>query len=931
MSHRVRSGVLVARAQEVAQLDGLLAEAGRGQGRVVLLTGEPGVGKSRLLAEQVQRARAAGVPALTGRAVEGGGAFRPLADALLAHQRSSPLPPPTALGPFAPALGRLVPGWPTAQEEPGPDLPLLVSEGLLRLLRLVGRGAATLLALDDLQWADADTLTVVDRLAEAVEGVPALVLLAAREGQQPTLDRLRTASAVETVQLRRLVAADTAALALSCAGDRPLPRAVLRHVVEHAEGLPFLVEELLRGLVDSGALVATDSGWQAPAVVRAAVPASFVAVVQDRLSRLDERAQQVVEVAAVLGRAVDWRLLVEVSGLSEPIVLDALRDAVEVGLLVSGVQDEPDLVRFVHALTREAVRERLLPPQRSALARTAAAVVERSGEWALAAALHAEAGDRGHAARLLLLAAAAEGAALATREDLLRRAADLAPDDLDVGAALVEVLALAGRAAEARELGDPLLQRMAAEHPRRQDLAVTLARACLMAMHVDQARGYLTQAGQADAVRTLGAHVALLQGRPDEAEGQALAAARATEPTVRCEALEILGRVARLHDRPQEAQARFAEALRVAEEHTLALHRVRALAELGTLDMLGTARHERLEQARRLALQNGQLWTAAILQRQVTACHALRMEHARTLSTAQHGIELAESLRLPVLVGGFQYFVAMAYGHTGQPEAMHATLDEAERLLQDDVDQLAAVHYMRFLPALLEHDLETVLGGFEEGTQRMRANAAASPTPYRGMHALLATVLGDGHVDREDLRASGATVQACNRAALAYADAVAAARSEQDPDVHLALAEQVMEPLTWRRHHCRLLVAPAALHDGWGRPREWLREAIAYFEQCGDTGLARAGRDELRRAGDRVPRRAGDAVVPVHLRRAGVTAREYEVLQLVSDGLTSSAIAARLYLSPRTVETHVARLLAKTGAANRAELRQLRTNQDRST
>lgn len=130
-----------------------------------------------------------------------------------------------------------------------------------------------------------------------------------------------------------------------------------------------------------------------------------------------------------------------------------------------------------------------------------------------------------------------------------------------------------------------------------------------------------------------------------------------------------------------------------------------------------------------------------------------------------------------------------------------------------------------------------------------------------------------------------------------------------------------MEPLTWRRHHFRLVIAPAARRDGWGKPQEWLREASAYFEQRDEAALARACREQLRLGGTRVPRRSGDSAVPLHLRRTGVTAREFEVLELVAQGLTSSTIAQQLFLSPRTIETHVARLLAKTGAGNRGELR----------
>jgi hypothetical protein len=136
-------------------------------------------------------------------------------------------------------------------------------------------------------------------------------------------------------------------------------------------------------------------------------------------------------------------------------VLEALRVAVERGLTAYD-GDEPDVFRFVHALTRETVLEALLPPQRAALARAAAAVVEAAGG----------AGARGVAARpgrvsaagrraAPAAAAAAAGRALGTREELLRRARALVPDDPDVTLALVQVLALAGRGVEARELGDP--------------------------------------------------------------------------------------------------------------------------------------------------------------------------------------------------------------------------------------------------------------------------------------------------------------------------------------------------------------------------------------------------------------------------------------------------------------------------------------------
>jgi DNA-binding CsgD family transcriptional regulator len=118
----------------------------------------------------------------------------------------------------------------------------------------------------------------------------------------------------------------------------------------------------------------------------------------------------------------------------------------------------------------------------------------------------------------------------------------------------------------------------------------------------------------------------------------------------------------------------------------------------------------------------------------------------------------------------------------------------------------------------------------------------------------------------------------------------------------------------------RLHVWRAAIADGWGEPVTGLRADLAVFESAGDDALARICRDLLRQAGVSVRRgRAGSTVAP-HLRAVGVTAREAEVLDLVTQGLTNAQVADRLFLSPRTVDHHVARLLAKTGSANRAEL-----------
>ena len=162
-----------------------------------------------------------------------------------------------------------------------------------------------------------------------------------------------------------------------------------------------------------------------------------------------------------------------------------------------------------------------------------------------------------------------------------------------------------------------------------------------------------------------------------------------------------------------------------------------------------------------------------------------------------------------------------------------------------------------------------------------------------------------------------------NVSLIGYADAVACGRRgrQREADRELAEADRAMAALPWWQHRTRLLVADAALTDHWGDPIGWAREALPVFAGRGETRLASRCREVLRRAGAPVPRPGrGDTPVPPALRAVGVTSREVDVLRLMGEGLTNTAIAQRLVLSPRTIETHVANLVAKTGVPNRAGL-----------
>jgi DNA-binding CsgD family transcriptional regulator len=141
-----------------------------------------------------------------------------------------------------------------------------------------------------------------------------------------------------------------------------------------------------------------------------------------------------------------------------------------------------------------------------------------------------------------------------------------------------------------------------------------------------------------------------------------------------------------------------------------------------------------------------------------------------------------------------------------------------------------------------------------------------------------------------------------------------AARAEE----LVARADRRLDRAPWHRHLALRLVAEAAIADGWGHPVPWLQQAHAFFERVGLEELSRACVGLLKQAGGSVPRRSRQ--LQPELARLGVTLREADVLALVALGMSTKDIAERLYLSPRTVEKHVERLLTKTATANRTQL-----------
>lgn len=923
--------IIAGRDEELAALAAHLEATLAGSGRLVGVIGEAGIGKSALIEAITAQAGARGVVVPFGRAVPAVAPlpFRPLSEAVLALDRAGSLLDVPELAGFRGQLGRLVPelGTPAGGAD---ESPVLMGEAVVRLLRVLARGNGAVLVLEDLHWADAETLAVVDYLADALAGENVLCLVTARPSDDDPLERLWGRRAGSVLRLRPLPPSDVARMLDACL-DRT-PADLLPFIVEHADGVPFLVEELLAGLVVDGSLVNRDGAWQAASPLTPAVPTSFADSVRHRLADLDPGSRQVLTAAAVLGRSFDWELLPGMVGADGSTVVAALRSAFAAHLIAV---DGPDF-RFRHALTREAVLAELLPPERAALARTAVDVVRRAhpglpGPWCeLVAELAAAGGDIDTAVARFTESAtrALHRGALATAEQAATNAVELAGGRAaEAEHVLVRVLTQVGKAARAMEVGAALLQ--GATDP---DLLLVLARAALMAGDRDAAGGHLDRAtavsrgdqrmsARLDAVA---AHLALERNDPTGATRLALAAVdaagRAGMPEVQCEALEVLGRLARTRGLA-ESLAHFERAARIAEAHNLFTWRLRAEQELVALD----PNIARVRAVRDRAAASGALVTVAQMDLRIADSALLMFDHDLCLDSARRCVDASTRFGLAILPVA-RMWLAGAHALGGREAEMEKELGAALAATPDDPRLLADVWgRVRATLAAVREDRAALLTALDRSMTHVRA---APPTESQFIGQVWWAVvhaIEDGGAKALAELAATPLVRVVGTAPLDIVVAVAQGREGNRAAAEEAFARlegSAVEPgLGGAYWFLVRLAAEAAIRDGWGTPEPWLREADAFFAANGYEQVARACRALLRTAGVPVPRRGrGDAAVPAPLRAMGVTSRELDIGLLVAEGLSNKAIAERLQLSIRTVENHVSRLLARTATTSRTEL-----------
>lgn len=384
------SPVVVGRAAHVASLERALQEAAAGGGQVMLLAGEAGIGKSRLIAEASARADRLGFLRLEGCCFEPDRSlpFAPLLDLLRA--RLTGLTGDALaeeLGPCAPELVTLLPEL--AARLPGllAAPPLDAEAEKRRIFRaiadLLTRLAATrptLIVLEDLHWSDDTSLECLLELVRHVAARPMLLLASYRTDEAHAslrrflaeLDRRRLAA---ELALPRLTMAEADAMIRAIFGlGRPVRAEFLEAIWSLTEGNPFFMEEVLRSLVAAGDIFHADAGWDRKPIGDLRIPRSVRDAVQRRLTQVSARAGRALTIAAVAGRRVDFTLLEALTGLSEAELLAAVEELVAAQLLI---EESAEHFAFRHALTREAVYGHVLVRERRALHRAIGEALER--------------------------------------------------------------------------------------------------------------------------------------------------------------------------------------------------------------------------------------------------------------------------------------------------------------------------------------------------------------------------------------------------------------------------------------------------------------------------------------------------------------------------------------------------------------------------
>ena len=913
---------LHSRQAQVDVLRGQLHALRAGQGSVVIVTGPAGVGKTTLLDEAGRLAADRGILTFGGagdraaRAVPLG----PILEALVSVDQP-PLDP-----------ARL------HELSQSPDQRFWLLRERQEALEKAARGAPLLVVVDDLQWADAATASALVTLSRRLATHQIGWLLALRRGERPdaaqdAVVRLEAAGASE-IRLGPLDEAAVAQIARDMLGGEP--DAALREVLSRVDGQPFLLTELLRGLIAED-LVTVDGGT-ARLDAGARLPRRLVDSVVGQLGRLTAPARDAVEMASVLGRSFS---LDELAGLLGKPPLDLrgeIREVIAAGLLT----EDGNRLGFRHDLVREAVDASLPKAVRQSMRRTAVEVMLQHGASAADVACLvmdvAEPGDVASAGLLRRAAAQIGRMSPAVAVPLSRRGLDLTPrggpDRAEAVVQAIDLLVQAGRAAEAAKLltaSESDLADSVADARARLGIGMLMAQYAPAAV-AEQCQAALRLPGVPPALRV---HLLSLLACGLDISGEAAAAAGPVADAIAEAAAsgdpsaEIVTFVPRAL--LAFAQGDWQQAMVLASEAVRRQHEPKELLMWvpETWKSLLLISELRLEEANaiidagsredREVPRNIRVWS-------MLRCRA-RLA-AGQLADARAEAEAIMDMSDEIGDGSFGYLnrlAAYVLGdialRTGDPVGLQAARRVAAALYGTLSDCLTTKRLGAWLTVRLDGgaigpDLLDVLApGYVH---------ASSPVGHADAVELVRLLLAAGQrtdaasiTSRLESDADGNPGFPGLRAAALHARALL----DNDPDRALAAVQAY-------RGDPRPLVRARAFEDAGRLLGERAKdEAVGYLDEA-LTLQSAAGADRdagrvRRLLRDHGAQRAPGRQDPTAARWPELTASEFAVVQLVTQGASDREVAQRLYISAHTVNSHLRHVFTKLGIRSRVELARL--------
>ncbi len=385
---------LIGRDSEVRELKSSIELAASGHGQVVMVEGEPGIGKTRLVQEAQVYARLRGCGVLVGHCYEQESAIPYLPFIELFQSRFREMDSSAfraELGVTAPEFVKLIPEVREALPgvEPSPALEpvqerLRLFASIARYLVMLSRKTPLVLALEDLHWADAASLSLLQHLARALKGERVLLIGTYRDVEvnrkHPLGDVLREMNRERLhnlINLRRLPREGVGGMLKSMFEVNEVSDDLLDAVYAETEGNPFFVEEVLKALIEEGAIFRKDGEWDRKNITEIDVPKSIRDAIERRLERVSQECQQILSLAAVIGKHFGFELLQTVAEMHEDTLDRALEEAIQAQLIreergKSGIEYD-----FSHALIRQVLYERLTLRRRMTLHQRVGATLEQ--------------------------------------------------------------------------------------------------------------------------------------------------------------------------------------------------------------------------------------------------------------------------------------------------------------------------------------------------------------------------------------------------------------------------------------------------------------------------------------------------------------------------------------------------------------------------